>query len=77
MHKSSVSTGSAGQTALSYNRSLLYRLHIAHTENTSHVIATKKVQLHAECCLATSYNIRPLRHSFHCCSWNVFTEPIA
>jgi hypothetical protein len=36
-------------------------------ESTNHVIATQLVNWRADCCLATSYNIRPLRHSFHCC----------
>jgi hypothetical protein len=39
-----------------------------HTENTSHMIATQLVHWCAGCCLATSYNIRPLRHRFHCCA---------
>jgi hypothetical protein len=39
-----------------------------HTENTCHVIATQRAHWRADCCLATRYNIRPLRHSFHCCA---------
>jgi hypothetical protein len=39
-----------------------------HTENTSHVIATRLVHWRADCCLAMSCNIRPLKHSFHCCA---------
>jgi hypothetical protein len=39
-----------------------------HTENTSHVIITQLVHWRADCCLATKYNILPLRHSFHCCT---------
>jgi hypothetical protein len=39
-----------------------------HTENTSHFIVIQLVRWRADCCLVTSYNIRPLRHSFHCCA---------
>jgi hypothetical protein len=39
-----------------------------HTENTSHVIGMWPLHRRADCCLATSYNIRPLGHSFHCCA---------
>jgi hypothetical protein len=37
-------------------------------ENTSHVIAIQPANWRANCCLATSYNIRPLRQSFHYCA---------
>jgi hypothetical protein len=36
-----------------------------HTENTSNVIATQLVHWCADCSLPRSYNIHPLRHSFH------------
>jgi hypothetical protein len=36
-------------------------------KNTSRVIATQRVPWRADCCLATTYNIRPLRQSFLCC----------
>jgi hypothetical protein len=39
-----------------------------HTENTSHVVTTQPGHWRADCCLATSCNICPLRHSFHCCT---------
>jgi hypothetical protein len=55
-------------TSLSYNMSLLYRLCTDHTKNTSHMIAIQRVHWRADCCLATSYNIHPLRHSFQCCA---------
>jgi hypothetical protein len=41
-----------------------------HTENTSHVIAIQQF-IGADCCLATSYNIRP-----HLPLLRVFTEPL-
>jgi hypothetical protein len=31
-----------------------------HTENTSQAIPTQRVHWRADCCLATSYNIRPI-----------------
>jgi hypothetical protein len=33
-----------------------------------HVTVTQLVHWRADCCLAMSYDIRPLRHSFHCCA---------
>jgi hypothetical protein len=47
--------------------SSLYRLRTDNTENTIHVISNQRVHWRADCCLATSYNIRPLRNIFHCC----------
>jgi hypothetical protein len=38
------------------------------TENTSHVIPSLRVYWRAHSCLATSRNIRPLRHILHCCT---------
>jgi hypothetical protein len=38
------------------------------TEKTSHMIPTQRVNWINDCCLATSYNIRPLRHILHCCT---------
>jgi hypothetical protein len=55
------------RTNLSYNRSSLHRRRTDHTENTSHLIAISPVHWLAGCCLATSYNFHPLRHSFHRC----------
>jgi hypothetical protein len=46
----------------------LYTLRTKSTENTSHVISSQRVHWRADCCLATSYNIRPLRRIFHCCT---------
>jgi hypothetical protein len=46
------------------------------TENISHVILSQRVHWGADCCLATSYNIRPLRHMFHFCTFELFTEPL-
>jgi hypothetical protein len=37
-------------------------------ENTSHVITTQPAHWRVDCCLEMSSNIRPLRHSFHCCA---------
>jgi hypothetical protein len=37
-----------------------------HTENTINTIANHLVHWHADCCLATAYDICSLRHSFHC-----------
>jgi hypothetical protein len=51
---------------LSYNRSSLYGLPTANTENTSHAIHSQQIYWRADCCVAPSYNIRPLRHIFHC-----------
>jgi hypothetical protein len=36
-------------------------------EKAHHVITTQLVHWRADFYVATSYNIRPLRHSFHCC----------
>jgi hypothetical protein len=55
-------------TNVSYNMSLLYRLRTDNTENTSHVIPSQRVHWRTDCCLATSYNIRPLRNIFHYCT---------
>jgi hypothetical protein len=63
-------------TNLNYNRSSLCRLRTDNRENISHVITSQRVYWLADCCLATSYNIRPLRHIFHCCTLKVFTEPL-
>jgi hypothetical protein len=60
-------------TNLSYNRSLRYRLRTDHTENTSHVIAISPVHWRADCCLATSYNIRPI---VACPYRGAFIEPL-
>jgi hypothetical protein len=38
------------------------------TEKTSHVIPSQRVYWRADYCLATSYDIRPVRHIFHCCT---------
>jgi hypothetical protein len=57
-----------GLTNRSYNRSSLHKLRTDHTENTSHLNATQIVYWRADCCLATSYKLRLLRHSFHCCA---------
>jgi hypothetical protein len=48
-----------------------------HTENTSHAIATRLVRWPANCSLATSYNIRPLRHSFHFCALEIVYGAVA
>jgi hypothetical protein len=37
-------------------------------ENTCHATDTRPAHWRADCCLATSYNIRPLRHSFQSCA---------
>jgi hypothetical protein len=52
-------------TTLSDNRSSLYRLRTDNIENTNHVIPSQRFHWRADCCLATSYSIRPLRHIFH------------
>jgi hypothetical protein len=39
-----------------------------HTESTGHMITTQLDHWRADFCLATSSNIHPLRHSFHCCA---------
>jgi hypothetical protein len=44
-----------------------------HTENTSHVIPTPRVYCRADCCLATSYKIRPM---VACAYRGVFNEPL-
>jgi hypothetical protein len=44
-----------------------------HTENTSHMIATKLVYGCTDYCPAISCNIPPLRQGFHCCA---FTKPL-
>jgi hypothetical protein len=41
---------------------------LAGPQKTHHVTATQPAHWRADRCLATSYNIRPLRHSFHCCA---------
>jgi hypothetical protein len=56
-----------------YNKSSLYGLRTDHTENTSHAISTKTAHWSADCCLATSYNIRPIAA---CGYWGVFIEPL-
>jgi hypothetical protein len=45
-----------------------------HTENTSHVIPTQRVHWRADCCLAMSYNIRPI---VACAYRGMFIEPIS
>jgi hypothetical protein len=37
-------------------------------QKTHHVTATRLVNWSPDCCLATTYKICPLRHSFHCCT---------
>jgi hypothetical protein len=37
-------------------------------QKTHHVTATQLVHWRADFCVAMSYNIRPLRRSFHCCA---------
>jgi hypothetical protein len=61
-----------GTTNLSYNRSALYKLRTDHTE-TGHVIAVSPVQWRTDCCLATSYNIRPI---VACAYRGVFIKPL-
>jgi hypothetical protein len=60
-------------TNLSYNRSSMYRLRTDYTENTRHVIAISPVHWRAGCCLATSYNIRPI---VACEYRGMFIEPL-
>jgi hypothetical protein len=48
-----------------------------HTENTSDVTATQLVHWRADCCLATSYHIRSLRHSFHCYALKCVYQAVA
>jgi hypothetical protein len=55
-------------TNLSYNKSSLCMFRTDNTENISHVIPGQRVHWRADYGLATSYNIRPLRHIFHCCT---------
>jgi hypothetical protein len=38
--------------------------------NTSHVHTIQPTHWRADCCLTTSCNIRPLRHSFHFCAFH-------
>jgi hypothetical protein len=45
----------------------LYSRGTDNAENISHVIATQLAHWLADCSLTTNYNIRPLRHSVHCC----------
>jgi hypothetical protein len=64
-------TASTWDTDLSYNRSSLHtrlhcRLRTKNIENISHVIPWQLVHWRDYFCLATSYNICPLRHIFHC-----------
>jgi hypothetical protein len=44
-----------------------------HIENTSHVTAISLVPWHTDCCLLTSYNIRPI---VACVYRSVFIEPL-
>jgi hypothetical protein len=60
-------------TSLSYNRFSLYRRRKDHTENTNHLISISPVHWRAVCCLATSYNIRPIVASAY---GGVFIEPL-
>jgi hypothetical protein len=64
-------------TNLSYNRPSLYRICTDNTENTSHVIPIQWVHWCADCCLATSCNICPLRHMLHCCTLERVYQAIA
>jgi hypothetical protein len=65
------------ESNLSYNRSSLYRLRTDNTENTSHVIPSQRAHWRTDCCLAMSYNIRPLRHIFHCCTLECVYRAVA
>jgi hypothetical protein len=47
---------------------LTYTARTRITENTCHVFAIQPVHWRSDFCLATSYNIPPVRHNFHCCA---------
>jgi hypothetical protein len=38
------------------------------TQKTTDVIRSQRLHWRVDCCVAVGYNIRPLRHIFHCCT---------
>jgi hypothetical protein len=58
---------------LSYNIFSLYGFSTDYIENTRHVTANQPAYWRADCCLATTYNIRPI---VSCAYRGVFIEPL-